>query len=263
MSTAVSESTDTATIVRGCFTAYERKDRAAIEALLAPDFTFSSPLDDCISRERYFERCWPNSEHLDAFEIEKLFIAGDEAFVQYRAHPTGGGAPFRNTEFFTVRDGQVTHVDVYFGSETGASAAEEEIRSVIESWAEAIRQKDLEGVLRHFAEESVRFYLAPPLQATTLLRENLGEWFATWRGDIGYEIRGLHIETAADIAFAYSFNRFSGTLANGEPNPGFWFRETMGLRQTDGHWRITHAHESVPFKMDGSFRAAVDLQPSF
>src|SRR5262245_60274246 len=56
-------SQDTAGIVRACFTAYERKDRALIELLLAPDFTFSSPLDDCISRERYFERCWPNSEH--------------------------------------------------------------------------------------------------------------------------------------------------------------------------------------------------------
>jgi PhnB protein len=33
----------------------------------------------------------------------------------------------------------------------------------------------------------------------------------------------------------------------------------MGLRQIDGHWRITHEHESVPFKMDGSFQAAFDL----
>src|SRR5882757_4054004 len=70
-------------IVRACFAAYEKKDRAAIDALLAPDFTFSSPLDDNISRERYFERCWPNSEHLGRFEIEKLFVQGDEAFVQY------------------------------------------------------------------------------------------------------------------------------------------------------------------------------------
>ena len=26
-------------------------------------------------------------------------------------------------------------------------------------------------------------------------------------------------------------------------------------------WRIAHAHTSVPFHMDGSFRAAVELQP--
>jgi ketosteroid isomerase-like protein len=187
-------------IVRACYAAYETKDRPALDALLAPDFTFTSPLDDCICRDAYFARCWPNSEHLDRFEIEKLFTQGNEVFAQYRAFPSGGRAPFRNTEFFTLRDGQITHVDVYFGSETGTAAAEEEIRSVIEEWAEAIRKKDVEGVLRHFADESVRFYLAPPLQATMPLRQNLEEWFATWRGDIGYEIRDLQIQTAADLA---------------------------------------------------------------
>jgi ketosteroid isomerase-like protein len=261
MTTAASASVKTAAIVRACFTAYEGKDRALIESLLAPDFTFSSPLDDRISRERYFERCWPNSEHAGTFEIEKLFVEGNEAFVQYHARPTGGRPSFRNTEFFTLRNGLVTHVDVYFGSETGTAAAEEEIRSVIESWAEAIRKKDINGVLRHFADDSVRFNLAPPLQATTRLSTNLEEWFATWRGDIGYEIRDLHIHTAADLAYAHSLNHLSGTKCNGEPDADLWFRETMGLRQIDGHWRITHEHESVPFKMDGSFQAAIDLKP--
>ena len=261
MSTTISASTDTADIVRACFTAYERKDRALIESLLAPDFTFSSPLDDHISRERYFERCWPNSEHLGAFEIEKLFAEGDEAFVQYYARPTGGRAPFRNTEFFTLRDGLVTHVDVYFGSETGTAAAEGEIRSVIESWAEVIRKKEIDGVLRHFADDSVRFYLAPPLQATMPLRQNLEQWFATWRGGVGYEIRDLQIHTGADVAYAHSLNHLTGTKTNGEPDADLWFRETIGLRQIDGYWRITHHHESVPFKMDGSFQAEVDLKP--
>jgi PhnB protein len=261
MTTAIASSNDTAALVRACFTAYERKDRASIESLLASDFTFSSPIDDNISRERYFERCWPNSEHLDAFEIEKLFVEGDEAFVQYHARPTGGGAPFRNTEFFTVRDGLVTHVDVYFGSETGAAAAEEEIRGVIESLAEAIRKKEVNGVVRHFADDSVRFYLAPPLQETRPASSNLEDWFATWRGDIGYEIRDLQIRTAADIAYAHSFIHVTGVKCNGEPDADVWFRKTLCFRQIDGHWHITHDHESVPFKMDGSFKAAIDLKP--
>jgi ketosteroid isomerase-like protein len=261
MSTVTAESTDTASIVRACYTAYERKDRALLESLLAPDFTFSSPLDDNISREVYFQRCWPNSEHLKSFEIEKLFVEGDEAFVQYHAHPSNGGPTFRNTEFFTLRDGLITHVDVYFGSETGTDAAREEIRAVIESWAAAIREKDVHGVLRHFAEESVRFYLAPPLKTTTPPRQNLEEWFATWRGDIGYEIRDLQIHVASGLACAHSLNHITGAKSNGEPDADLWFRETMCLRQIDGQWRIVHEHESVPFKMDGSFQAAIDLKP--
>jgi PhnB protein len=110
-------------------------------------------------------------------------------------------------------------------------------------------------------QDSVRFYLAPPLQATTPLRQNLEEWFATWQGEIGYEIRDLKIQTAADVAYAHSLNHMTGAKANGGPAADLWFRETMGLRQVDGRWRITHAHESVPFKMVGGFRAAVDLRP--
>jgi ketosteroid isomerase-like protein len=40
-----------------------------------------------------------------------------------------------------------------------------------------------------------------------------------------------------------------------------WFRSTLGLRKSDGVWRIVHEHTSTPFYMDGSFRAAVDLKP--
>jgi ketosteroid isomerase-like protein len=38
-------------------------------------------------------------------------------------------------------------------------------------------------------------------------------------------------------------------------------RGTVGLRRIDGRWKITHEHASVPFYMDGSYKAAVDLQP--
>jgi PhnB protein len=40
-----------------------------------------------------------------------------------------------------------------------------------------------------------------------------------------------------------------------------WVRATVGLRKIDGKWLIVHAHESVPFYKDGSYRAAVDLKP--
>jgi ketosteroid isomerase-like protein len=40
-----------------------------------------------------------------------------------------------------------------------------------------------------------------------------------------------------------------------------WYRVTLGLRRIDEQWLIVHEHTSVPFYMDGSFRAAVDLAP--
>jgi PhnB protein len=194
--------------------------------------------------------------------IEKLFTKGEEGFVQYRQEPKGKPA-FRNTEFFTTHNGLITHVDVYFGNEWDApTSTEDEIRSVINTWTEAIRNKDIEGVLQHFAEHSVRFYLAPPLQDGQPLRKNLESWFTTFRGKIGYEIRDLTICTAADLAYCYAFNRLIGQKANGEADADVWFRNTLCLRRIEGRWLITHAHESVPFYKDGSFKAAVDLKPS-
>ena len=40
-----------------------------------------------------------------------------------------------------------------------------------------------------------------------------------------------------------------------------WFRSTVGLRRTADGWQITHEHDSTPFYMDGSDRAALDLKP--
>ena len=62
------------------------------------------------------------------------------------------------------------------------------------------------------------------------------------------------------MTFCHSLNRISGQRTNSE-DTDIWVRETIGLRKIDGRWLITHEHESVPFYMDGSNRAAVDLKP--
>jgi len=46
------------------FSAYENKDRKAVESLLSNDFVFTSPYDYRIDRETYFKRCWPCSNGL-------------------------------------------------------------------------------------------------------------------------------------------------------------------------------------------------------
>jgi PhnB protein len=40
-----------------------------------------------------------------------------------------------------------------------------------------------------------------------------------------------------------------------------WVRATDCCRKIDDKWKIVHEHQSVPFYMDGSYRAAVDLKP--
>jgi ketosteroid isomerase-like protein len=106
--------TDPATLARATYTAYETGDREAIEALVAEDFRFWSPVDDGIDRAAYFERCWPNHEHLAAFRFVRLVPHGDEVVVTYEAERTDGSR-FRNTEVLTFADGRLTTAEVYFG----------------------------------------------------------------------------------------------------------------------------------------------------
>jgi ketosteroid isomerase-like protein len=101
-------------IVRAVFEAYSTKDRSALEPLIAADFHFTSPLDNRINRTVYFERCWPNSERLEGFDLIHLVPDGDRVFATYEARASGGRR-FRNTELFTLRGGQVVEVEVYFG----------------------------------------------------------------------------------------------------------------------------------------------------
>ena len=100
-------------LVRKCFSAWETKNREALEGLLAEDFTFTSPNDDDhISKDEYWKKCWPGSEKIRAIRIDKLFEKGDEAFVRYECE-LKDGARFRNTEYFRIEGKKIKEVEVY------------------------------------------------------------------------------------------------------------------------------------------------------
>ena len=105
---------DPVAITKSCFDAYVRKDRAAIEALINDKFYFSSPLDNRIDRATYFERCWPNSQHITEFKFINVVPYEDKVFVTYEGKNTSGEI-FRNTEIFTIHQEKIIEVEVYFG----------------------------------------------------------------------------------------------------------------------------------------------------
>jgi len=136
------------------------------------------------------------------------------------------------------------------------------IREQIEHWEKALRAKDIDGVVSHYATNVLTFDLAPPLQyrGADAYRKILEEWFPTFQGPIGYEIHDLTIATSGDIAFSHSLNHLSGKRTGGE-DTAVWVRATVCYRKIDGKWLVAHEHVSVPFYMDGSYKAAVDLKP--
>ncbi len=101
-------------IAKQSYLAYANNDRAANEAVIADNFHFTSPYDNRIDRQAYFERCWPNHEAIADFRFVRLIANGDEVIVTYEGTNISGGV-FRNTEILTISDGKIVAAEVYFG----------------------------------------------------------------------------------------------------------------------------------------------------
>lgn len=137
------------------------------------------------------------------------------------------------------------------------------IRALIEERAAAIRDRDAARAVATLADDVVAFELAPPLAlgpAAARDEAGLAAWLAGWDGPVGIEIRDLHVEACGEIGWCRSLNRLHGTLKGGR-SVDMWMRSTLAFRRVAGAWRIAHGHSSVPFHMDGSYRAAMELRP--
>ena len=142
-------------------------------------------------------------------------------------------------------------------------SAEADIRALLDERVAAMRDKNAARMVATLGPDIVAFELAPPLSLSAASARDLAgleAWFAGWEGPIEVVLHGLVVRTAGDIAFSYSLNRLRGTRTGGV-SVDFWMRSTLGFERINGAWLIVHGHTSVPFLMDGSFRAAMDLKP--
>jgi len=81
----------------------------------------------------------------------------------------------------------------------GKTADEVQIRQLIDCWAGAIGDKNIEAAVSHYARDIRLYDLAPPLvhRGVDRHKEELAEWFATFQSAIGFEVHDLSI-TAGD-----------------------------------------------------------------
>jgi ketosteroid isomerase-like protein len=140
---------------------------------------------------------------------------------------------------------------------------EADIRAIIADYAKALHARNVDQLFAHKAADYLSFDLAPPLQhkgSGTDARAGTTSWFATWKGPIGWEDRDLAITVGDRVAFSTALAHMTGTKVDGE-EVALWFRVTNGFVKENGAWKVVHIHHSVPFYMDGSFKACVDLKP--
>jgi hypothetical protein len=110
-------------MIRKYYAAWQTKLWHAIDILLTEDFTFSSPLDDHISKSDFKARCWDTQiAYIDRFDLQQVIGTDDEAFVMYVCHTTNGKT-LQNVEYFQLRDDKVKSVECYFGGKSSFPSA--------------------------------------------------------------------------------------------------------------------------------------------
>jgi ketosteroid isomerase-like protein len=136
-----------------------------------------------------------------------------------------------------------------------------EVSARLESQADAMRRKDLDGLMSLYAPDVAYFDTVPPLQYTgsAELRARFLRWFDGWEGSFEMDIRDTHIVASGDLAVAYRFSRARGTLTDGQ-KAGSWVRATSCFQRSVHGWLITHEHVSWPVDVK-SGHAAMDLRP--
>src|SRR5688500_8901375 len=99
---------------------------------------------------------------------------------------------------------------------------ESQIRTLIESWARAVHQGDID-------------------------RETWPPFF-TWQAQgASFEIVSLNVTAGEDVAFAYTLLR-CGTQEGLSSDPENRLRITIGLRKESWRWLVAHEHHSFPHK---------------
>jgi uncharacterized protein (TIGR02246 family) len=125
---------------------------------------------------------------------------------------------------------------------------EDQIRTLIERWAEAVHAGDMETVLADHAPDIVMFDVPPPYEGVRGLDAYRETWppFFEWqaRGS-SFEIVSLDVTAGDDVAFAHALLR-CGTQDELAAKPENRLRLTLGLRKEEGRWVVAHEHHSFP-----------------
>jgi len=138
---------------------------------------------------------------------------------------------------------------------------ETEIRRVMEEQGNAVRARNVEGLVSNCVPDVVSFDVVGGLQkiGADERRKRAEEWFSSFQGRISYEVRDLSIAAGDNVAFCHSLNHVNGTRRD-EQEIDMWWRATVCFQRIEGRWLIKHEHSSVPFDTANG-KAQLDLKP--
>ena len=126
--------------------------------------------------------------------------------------------------------------------------ADDEIKNLIEDWARAVHDGNIDKVLANHADDIVMFDVPPPQLGVRGLDAYRQTWppFFEWQASGAvFEIVELDITAGTDVAYAYALLR-CGSQQELAEHPDNRLRLTVGLRREHGRWVVAHEHHSFP-----------------
>jgi ketosteroid isomerase-like protein len=117
-----------------------------------------------------------------------------------------------------------------------------QVRALVENWAQGVRDKDMDRVLAHHADDLVVFDVPMPLQS-----QGMVEYKKTWElffdhspgGPGSFDLAELQIFASETIAYCHGIVHVIDAKV----------RLTMGMRKQGGQWWIAHEHHSYPIEL--------------
>jgi uncharacterized protein (TIGR02246 family) len=122
----------------------------------------------------------------------------------------------------------------------------QEIRDLIERWADAVHSGDMDGVLADHADDIVMFDVPPPydgVRGIDAYRETWPPFFAWQASGAVFELEAVEVVTGDEVAWAWALLR-CGTPEELAAAPQRRLRLTVGLRKEGGRWVVAHEHHS-------------------
>lgn len=127
------------------------------------------------------------------------------------------------------------------------SREEAAVRTVVENWAKAVRNRDFPAILRDHSPDMLMFDVPPPFQSEGIdaYKKTWELFFSSTPEPAVFDIREMRITAGSDVAFVAAAMRCTEREASGK-DVELNFRLTIGLRRIEGRWIIIHEHHSVP-----------------
>jgi uncharacterized protein (TIGR02246 family) len=123
---------------------------------------------------------------------------------------------------------------------------EQAIRTLLERWAAAVHDGQLDVVLADHAADVVMFDVPPPHEGVRGIDAYRDTWppFFEWQASGAvFDLESLDVVAGADVAYAFALLR-CGTADELAETPERRLRLTVGLRKQDGRWVVAHEHHS-------------------